>query len=140
MPSKLRPFARGCRNRGKGRGALVPPFFDRSVTLINQGGRLCPPQYYSPPSDFHTFRHPCYLVSKVDVRQDLHSICDRFTSFLKKSVNVNSFILENNLELVMFRVWNYYAMQMSTNIFILQMSFLYLWFNLITICQYGSKM
>lgn len=86
-----------------------------------------PPNCCSP-SDFHTFRHPCYLVSKVDVRQDLHSICDRFTSFLKKSVNVNSFILENNLELVMFRVWNYYAMQMSTNIFMLQIFFLY-WFN-----------
>ena len=81
----------------------------------------------------------CYLVSRVDVGQELHSTCDRFTSFVKKPVNVNYFILENNLELVMFRVWNYYAMQMSTNIFILQMFFMYLWFNLKTICQYVSK-
>ena len=124
-------------------GDVLSQIFLDQITLISTGGPGGGTDYAPPhccsPSDFHTFRHPCYLVSKVDVRQDLHSICDRFTSFLKKSVNVNSFILENNLELVMFKVWNYYAMQMSTNIIMLQMFFLY-WFNLITICQYGSKM
>ena len=123
---------------GKG-SPSPPPDFSISANPISTGGGtdnaptlILALRFLDPPT-------ACYLVSRVDVGQELHSICDRFTSFVKKSVNVNYFILENNLELVMFRVWNYYAMQMSTNIFILQMFFLYLWFNLKTICQYGSK-
>ena len=55
----------------------------------------------------------CYLVSMLD-----RNFIQFVTGSHHSSVNVNCFILENNLELVMFRVWNYYGMQMSTNIFI----------------------
>ena len=30
--------------------ALVPQFLARQLTYLNQGGRLCPPQYYEPPT------------------------------------------------------------------------------------------
>ena len=102
------------------------PDFGISANLLNRGrGTDYANLITTRPQIFRPSDIPVYLVSKVDVGQEIQSICDRFTSFIKKSVNVNCFILENNLELVMFRVWNYYAMQMSTNIFILQMFFLY---------------
>ena len=57
---------------GLGVGGHCPPIFGQiSKPYLNQEGRLCPPQYYSPPSpDFQTFLRlwevciVCYVVCK----------------------------------------------------------------------------
>ena len=43
----------------------VPQIFADRLTLsqLTKGrGRLCPPHYYMPPTDFQTFRHPCNIL------------------------------------------------------------------------------
>ena len=53
--------------RGRAEGSHAPPFFDRSVTLINQGGRLCPPQYYSLPLKFSHLPTSLFALSWVQI-------------------------------------------------------------------------
>ena len=57
----------GRRNRGPGAGIPPTPDFDRSVNPIpTSGGRLCPPQYYSPP--LPRFFRPSYGPAMEYVR------------------------------------------------------------------------
>ena len=36
-------------------------FWQISKPYLNQGGQIIPSKLQSPPSDFQTFRHPCYI-------------------------------------------------------------------------------
>ena len=46
-------FHKQGRRKGGTLGATAPPMFGRTVNpYLDQGGRLCPPQYYKPPPNF----------------------------------------------------------------------------------------
>ena len=63
----------GCR---QGRETSAPPVFDTSVNPISTGrvgGRLCPPQYYQPPTVFQMLWNLRHGIFYQDIQPNCHT-------------------------------------------------------------------